>query len=200
MYATIFRERWNGADDNGEFRINQLAEFRIVTVLNEGDTSSVGSKTYYPGPGKQSKLFTLPKGNYIVSEVLALNGYSEGKLSDAMAEIERAWQRIPYTGGPPSSEPLLGTDPRNIKWLSTDRWGTKDPTVFVPVFPHVAKNWAYTNPEIGNATPFDLSKFYLPDWGLCDDATVNKFKTEMSQTDPKGVFQIGASPAFVNRM
>jgi hypothetical protein len=152
-FREVFIDRWLEVADPLKYRINQMAEFRIVTIQPNGPA-----------------IFNLPPGKYVVSEVLTLNGYTQTKINEGFAEMENQWQNIPYN----PSKPLAAGKINGAN---------------VRVFPHFAKNWAYSvDPISGDYEPFDKNKFNLHTIGTVSTAAFAKFKTERALADPTGVF------------
>ena len=155
-YRNVFLDRWLETDDLLRNRFNQMAEFRLVDF-------QAGAPT----------LFNLPEGRYIVSEVLTLNGYTQSRVNEAFYEMEQQWNNIPYT---PGTKPL---DPALIKTLP-------DSSQVIRVFPHVSKNWAYSD-DPGHL-PFDEKKMSLVQYGCFSEEQRLAFEALRKERDPNDVF------------
>ena len=161
-YRTVFLDRWNESVDPLRNRFNQMAEFRFVDIQPNGPT-----------------LFNLPVGKYVVSEVLTLNGYTPSKVDEAFYEMEQAWQHIPYTGG---------EDPANPKYLAPERRKTlPGGSEVLQVYPHTAKNWAYSGPATDHL-PFDEAKMALVQYQCFTNVERIAFNVLRKLRDPHDIF------------
>ena len=166
-YRKVFLDRWNETDDPLRNRFNQMAEFRLVWIQEDGPV-----------------LFNLPAGVYIISEVLTLNGYTPLYVKEAFHEMEQEWNNIPYTGG---TNPAKVLAPSLIHEL-------EDGSKVVRVFPHVSKNWAYGEVAPGSGSvppsyePFDEKLMALVQYGCFTEAERQAFHTLRETRDPNDVF------------